>query len=289
MKKATNSKGLLCVWDVVKGSDLVIYSKTEKDLDQVIEIFQKSLIQENISLDFSMVKLTQSKEWESHVQQIRREYTGLISVELKLHEIQIVGVESVFQKVYDEVMKFFDLHGDISEFMKVEQGRFLYIVRNKKRELEEIEKQYQSLHVRVERVDKSNRKGFKTHGKKDGCRLAIKKLQDIVDNITYKDLTISLPGFKEFLLRSEGKLELQSIEISEKCILLPEISETAESYPSPVNEMTKEVAFCRIGQCVISVREGDITSLGVDMIVNPSQPSLSQSIGLGSALVDKGR
>jgi hypothetical protein len=219
VKKKMIEKKVMGVWDVIKGTNLIMYSKNEKDLDVAIEILQSSIIMDTIMLDDEKNYILNSTVGKTKVAEFEENYQGCILFEIAPEEMRFVCVADIHQEIKDEFTKLFDLHSVISKFIPTESGIFSYIITHNKRDIEGIERQYQRLSVAIQIKDSRRNPGFVVKGKKDGCKLAIDKLQHLIDSVVCKDHIISWPGFDTFILSSEGRRSIQSIEVNEKCVI----------------------------------------------------------------------
>lgn len=219
VKKKMNEKKVIGVWDVQKSSGLIMYSKNEKELKVAVEIVETSIVMDSFELDSEKKDILDSRDGKFKVAEYEQNHTGLLHFDIQSNEFQYVCVDYLHKEIKDEFTKLFDLHSVISMFLPTDLGVFSYIVAYKKKEIQAIETQYQRLSVVIEVNNSVRKPGFNVKGKKDGCKLAVNKLQAVIDSVTHKDHTLSWPGFDKFLQSTEGRDCVKNIEMSEQCVI----------------------------------------------------------------------
>ena len=195
-----------------------MYSENEKDLDIAIDILLSSIIMDSIPLDEKKGYILSSSEGKAKISEFENNYQGCLLFEVASTEMRFVCISGIHNEITDEFTKLFELHSVISKFIHTDPGTLSYIITHKKRDIESIEKQYQRLTVVIE-VKDGRRPGFLVKGKRDGCKLAIDKLQTLIDSVVREDHTVSWPGFDTFIQSSEGRTCINSIEVLEKCVI----------------------------------------------------------------------
>lgn len=219
IKTKMRKEKIIGVWDVARGSGLLMYSKNQRDLNTAINILQSSLVIDFIKLDFGSREILESPEGRAKLLELEENHHGCVHFELLAEEFRFVCQDNIHQEIKDEITKLFDLHSVISEFLPTEPGIFSYIINYQRREIEGIEVQYKRLSVLIDTVDSSTKPGFKVNGKRDGCRLAVNRLRTIIDAVAHKDHTVSWPGFDKFIQGSEGRDVIRNIEFDQKCVM----------------------------------------------------------------------
>lgn len=219
VKKKMREKKVTGVWDVQKSSELIMYSKNEKELNTVIDIVETSVVMDSFELDSERRDILDSSDGKSKVAEYEQNHSGLLHFDIQSNEFQYVCVDYLHREIKDEFTKLFDLHSVISKFLPTRLGVYSYIVAYKKKEIQAIEAQYQRLSVVIEVNNSVRNPGFVVKGKKDGCKLAVNKLQAVIDSVTHKDHTLSWPGFDKFLQSTEGRDCIKNIEMSEQCVI----------------------------------------------------------------------
>ncbi|XP_053377233.1 protein mono-ADP-ribosyltransferase PARP14-like isoform X2 [Mercenaria mercenaria] len=280
VKKKMVERKVIGVWDSVRGSSLVMYSKNEKELDVAIEILQCTIVMDYFDLDSEKRDILDSKDGQAKIAEFEENHKGCVLFAVQQNEFRFVCVDDIHKEIRDEFTKLFDLHSVISKPVYTEPGIFSYITTYKKREIEAIENQYKRLSVLIAVKDTSRRPGFIVKGKKDGCKLAIAKLQTLIDSVVHKDHTISWPGFDKYIQSSEGMDCIKVIEINEKCV----IKISSEVLSSGLESTTRKKAISperteKRGRITKEVKVGSLASENVDVIVNSTNKDLDLKIG----------
>ena len=212
-------KKIIGVWDTSRASGLVMYSKNEKDVDTAIEIIRASVKMDTIALDSEKKEILDSKDGKAKVAEFEENNKGCIIFTFLPNELRYVCINELYKEVKDEFSKLFDLHSLVSKQVQTEMGILEYIVKYNKRDVENIENQFKRLAVEIEVKEGRRNPGFIVKGKKDGCKLAIGKLQALIDLVVHKDYTVSWYDFDKFIKGNEGKDCIHMIERNQRCVI----------------------------------------------------------------------
>ncbi|XP_060567744.1 protein mono-ADP-ribosyltransferase PARP14-like [Ruditapes philippinarum] len=282
VKKKMIERKVIGVWDTVRGSGLFMYSKNDKDLDLAIDILETSVKMDSIALDSEKRDILDSKDGKAKLAELEENNSGCIIFALMPEELRFVCVDELYKEVKDEFTKLFDLHSLVSKPVPTEFGILEYIRKYKRREIEAIENQFKRLAVEIALKESKRNPGFIVKGKKDGCILAITKVQSLIDLVVHKDHAVSWPGFDKFIKSNEGKDCIHMIEMNEKCVIKvssEDLSSELEStvYRKPRSEEQKNKEKQR--KITKEVKIGTLALEKVDVIVNSTNKDLDMSLG----------
>ena len=293
IKTTMKKQKVLGVWDVVKGDDQVyMYSKTNDQAQTAIDIVTKCLLEKTVPLDIRMEELIDGDSGKTFIKQLLSNHSGLLKLERTTGQLRVVTVDNFMDKVYDEVVQFLELHVIREEFIDVESGKLCFINQFYRESLEQISNQYRGLSVVIEEQETEYRHGFRIKGQKDGCRLAIKKLQSVTEKVFCDEHTIKSTEYdvSQFFQSSQGRNDLFQIEMKEKCILKIE-SDGETAARNSLQSSPVVHGSCIVKGLKISVIEEDITKIQdtVDVLVSPRNRYVTKTEGLASTIVQKGK
>ena len=285
VEQRIEKSGVTAILKCSEHDGLWIYSRTKDDIDTAVKILKSTLKNTRITLDNHGKVCLQKGDGTKYLNELKKEYCGRVIFQIQRDELYIVTLDVLHQEIIGKVKNFVDLNTYVEEVLVVDDGRFLYIFSNKKRDIKQVMQQFKELDVEIDIVDRDTRKGFLIKGTKKTCKLAFAQLHTIIDDIIITDKNINDEDFHMFLQSSEGIEKLRNIQLAEKCIIQIPIA----SDKTDLGKLEQSIlAKFRIGNCEIKIIEGDITEQKVDYIVNPTDPLLEHKRGLGRTLVDKG-
>ncbi|XP_052263558.1 protein mono-ADP-ribosyltransferase PARP14-like isoform X2 [Dreissena polymorpha] len=228
---------------------------------------------------------------------IRRPEDLAIVLDRKSSGIVIVGEAKVVDQLSWDIAKLItELEDELEknnsnteacEIIEIEPGRFQFIYTHKKNELRRFEEQYQRLDVVCTCIDEPIKKGFMFQGPQSAVKSMITKMQTFIDNIVCKYIVVTSPGFHEFILRKSGKRALKEIEDKRQCVLRYGLNNAENETPHICYDLANGHRYS-IGSCKVMVILKDITGIKADAIINPCFGDLSNPLGLGALLVEKG-
>lgn len=207
----------MCVWNVPKNSDVVLYGTDEKDVDRAAQILQNLIKVDSIQLDQSKANFIHSAEGEAKLRFLKENNTTTFSCSLLQYELRFACFAQIYDEVKSTIADLLDSQNVVSHFIPTDIGICSFIIQYKRAELNNIEKRYR---VGLEPVGIEQIQGFTVKGD-DGCRLrlAIIELLKVIDSVVHKDLKLAWPGLDKYLKSREGLDEMKQIELNEKCVL----------------------------------------------------------------------
>lgn len=292
IKTKMMKRKVLGVWDVVKGDEQIyMYSKTNKQAQTAVDIVLECLHEKTIPLDLRMEELIDGQNGKTFTENLLVKHQGLLKLEKTVGQLTVITVDYLIKGVCEEVMQFLDLHVIREEFINVESGKLCFINRFLRDNLDQISNQYKSLSVVVEEHETEYRQGFKIKGQKDGCRLAIRQLQSVLERVISNEHSIKSNDFdvSQYFESTEGRNELHTIEMKEKCVLKikPDVGTFPKKSIQSYSAVRKEF---KIDDCKLTVIEGDMTEMHdlVDVLVSPANIYLSNTDELANIIIEKG-
>jgi hypothetical protein len=264
---------------------LQMYGETKEYIHTAIRILKSILKSTRLSLDKHAQAHLQTDCGRKHLEKLVDEYDGRLIYQIHGDDLYIVSVDYLHQEIIKKVKTFLDSHSYLEETVLFDSGVFLYLFNNKKRDVQQVIKQYKDLNVEIDIVDRETRKGFTVKGDKQVCKIALAQLNSIKDNVIRTDMNVSDEFFHKFLQRPEGMEKMKNIQLAEKCII-----QIPMAIPERGCRQRSEniLAKSKFGHCDLQIKGGDITDQIVDFIVNPTDRMLEHKRGLGRTLVDKG-
>ncbi|XP_052771969.1 protein mono-ADP-ribosyltransferase PARP14-like [Mya arenaria] len=284
IKKQFSRQKLIGVWDVFRKVTLFMYSDTGESLDKCISILQNTLSENHMSRTTATETLY-TDEGRTFIAKLEREHVGLLKFLLNDNEIvySVTDVDGLLGEIQRQLHAFLDSSKEVTEFVDAgSSGKYLYIFNYKKKEIENIERQYSRLNVTIQAVDEKVSNGFRVRGKKDGCRAVITKVRELIDSVTEKDLKIEIPGFDTFVESTSGKSAIREVEFKHNCIIRLEVDGKRRSTTAVVS---KVLSCFKEGKCTVSYVEGDLLEMTADALVCPCFKTLKYSIGLGGNII----
>lgn len=196
-----------------------MYGRTEKEANKASDIFMQSFVVTQIELDSEQAVIVSNENGKSMMSDLERKHDGLVLFDTKLQQLTIVSIDKIHDEIKAEFNKLFDVHTVVTEFLPTQPGRLEFMKKFQRNDLRTIEQQYIRLHVQIAIVENKSQVGFQVKGKKDGCKLALNKLQKMLESVQCKIITKSWAGFDVFLTTDEGVNCIKDIELKEKCVV----------------------------------------------------------------------
>ena len=146
--------------------------------------------------------------------------------------------------------------------------------------------------VKLEREDRS----FIVQGTKEGVKKAKAMLQDIIDDLAHRKISVEKPGMQKYLKSETGKTSLAGIEGEYSCTInlttnRKERSTQISSVVNPRASNPSTMLLCSYEtpeKVLLKVYQDDITTHACDVIVNAANGDLQHIGGLAKMIVDKG-
>ncbi|XP_067657091.1 protein mono-ADP-ribosyltransferase PARP14-like [Haliotis asinina] len=294
--KKLNLKHLVGVWEAENGK-LKVYGRTDSEVTHVSHIVRESVIQQLINLDPESVPLLDSPEWRRiyDEQTQNRGDTVKIVIAVDKSHIVIAATDELIAGVAEEVNNFLKENTVYSNTVQFPKGIQRFMTMHLDGEIRELSNKFQvhSVHIIFQKFSQD----FTVKGTKVGLRICMSKLEEISQRVVHISHLFGKPGICKLIQSEKGNQHIRYIEENGRCV----IEKNFDSQAQPIYGKGGEERNMRSGRGIqtlakcdlgagrtLTVCQGDITQMKVDVIVNAANQQLAHVGGLAKAIVDKG-
>ncbi|CAC5408901.1 unnamed protein product [Mytilus coruscus] len=284
------------VWEISDGR-LTMYAMSDKDAHECIKIYKSSVVESFISIKDAQKSLLKTDKWREVVDKIKGKCPNQIVQILHDPSGKIVILcthESKIGMIREDIEDFLRDNTVENISLELSPGEIKLIDLHLKFKFECIEKEFQKDKVQISLGSRS----VVIKGNSKGIKGAKTKVENIVQEISTEEHTVSKPGVFKFMKTEQGK---HTVTTTEK-----EVGVVIQTLIDGEDDMTKDkdtiifkqqfinpTGITQIAQSNVSGRMvvavlGDITQLEVDVIVNAANEDLDHRGGLAKVIVNKG-
>ncbi|XP_046562806.1 protein mono-ADP-ribosyltransferase PARP14-like isoform X5 [Haliotis rubra] len=296
IEKKLNLKHLVGVWEADNGK-LKVYGRTDAEVTDVSHIVRQSVVQQLINLDPESVPLLDSTEWKrinDDQTQNRGDMVKIIIAVDKSH-IVIAATDELVAGVAEEVNNFLKENTVYSDTVQFPKGIQRFMTMHLDGEIRQLSSTFQAHSVQI--IFQKSSQDFTVKGTKVGLRICMSKLEEISRRVMHTSHLFGKPGICKLILSKKGDQHIRNIEENGRCVIERNFDDQVQPIYGKKGEQRnmrsgggiQTLATCDLGAGrTLSVCQGDITRMKVDVIVNAANQQLAHIGGLAKAIVDKG-
>lgn len=291
------------VWEVTDGS-LLVYSKSEEDIQACLSIIRESVTETSIPLKKASKSVMNSELWQAKVEELHTTHAGKLHIQVSddTGKVTVCCTDEIAKDILDGVKQFLRLNTVTEEKVTCTKNVHRLIEKHHKDQISNISRDLQSHHVQI--THRAGYGGFEIRGTEDGIQQGKAKLLALLKRVQQRIHIVEKPGLAAHMQTAKGKDNLNTIGNMLPCVVVVKDGDNDEqSVEDPYGSIPgdsgvsaniglkglKIHASCKVYDCRnIYTAEGDMTELTVDVLVNPADDKLSLTGGLGKAFVSKG-
>ncbi|XP_046555938.1 protein mono-ADP-ribosyltransferase PARP14-like isoform X3 [Haliotis rubra] len=294
--KKLKLKHLVGVWEADNGK-LKVYGRTDAEVTDVSHIVRQSVVQQLINLDPESVPLLDSTGWKriNDDQTKNRGDTVKIIIAHDKSHIVIAATDELVAGVAEEVNNFLKENTVYSNTVQFPKGIQRFMTMHLDGEIRQLSSTFQAHSVQI--IYQKSSQDFTVKGTKVGLRICMSKLEEISGKVMHTSHLFGKPGICKLILSEKGDQHIRNIEENGRCVIErnfdtqkhPIYGKKGEQRNMRSGGGIQTLATCDLGAGrTLSVCQGDITQMKVDVIVNAANQQLAHIGGLAKAIVDKG-
>ena len=208
-------EALVCL-DKSKPRKAIVELFDSEKFEEVKDYLLERVFEESFTVDEESVDLLKSEKWRKFQDVLEKEYGVKVSTVGQLEvNIWLTGEKSHVTQAHERLKHFVKINTIISESITVDQTIAGHLKRFCKSEIKNIEDTLKSHMVKLEREDRS----FIVQGTKEGVKKAKAMLQDIIDDLAHRKISVEKPGMQKYLKSETGKTSLAGIEGEYSCTI----------------------------------------------------------------------
>ena len=208
-------EALVCL-DKSKPRKAIVELFDSEKFEEVKDYLLERVFEESFTVDEESVDLLKSEKWRKFQDVLEKEYGVKVSTVGQLEvNIWLTGEKSHVTQAHERLKHFVKINTIISESITVDQTIAGHLKRFCKSKIKNIEDTLKSHMVKLEREDRS----FIVQGTKEGVKKAKAMLQDIIDDLAHRKISVEKPGMQKYLKSETGKTSLAGIEGEYSCTI----------------------------------------------------------------------
>ncbi|CAI9714771.1 Hypothetical predicted protein [Octopus vulgaris] len=255
-------------WETGDGDSVLLYASDKTHLSLLEEIMKETFVANTLDFVDKIKDTPNHGKWLTLVKSVKEEFLDFCFI----GENSIVAVDAVVDYIKSKIDNF--KQSLIYEsYISMNLAHFLFLKEFKEQEINDFSEKNKIKNVCL--------KDNKLHV--EGTQEQIRKMEIFIENlrkdISSKEENFEMFGFQEFLENEEGKNFLCEMQKQSESII---------SLNSDLGSETDEIVNVKYKNCEIVLKEGDITTLDTDAIVNAANGRLEHRGGVAAAIVQKG-
>ncbi|CAI9714784.1 protein mono-ADP-ribosyltransferase PARP14-like [Octopus vulgaris] len=253
-------------WETGDGDSVLLYASDKTHLSLLEEIMKEFFVVNTLDFVDKIKDTPNHGKWLTFVESLKEEFPDFCFI----GEDSIVAVDAVVNDIKSKIDNF--KQSLIYEsYISINLAHFLFLKEFKEQEINDFSEENKIKNVCL--------KDNKLH--LEGTQNQIRKMETFIENlrkdISSKEENFEMFGLQEFLESEEGKNFLCEMQKKSESIILN----------SNLGSETEEIVNVDYKNCEIVLREGDITTLDTDAIVNAANGRLEHRGGVAAAIVQK--
>lgn len=290
LEKSFSDNGLTATWTVTNGKSLKVHSISDEELVKAIQIFRKSLNEVKIDVEDGQSSILNTQPWNELVKTNQCTTSNkVVRIDVTSHKITVYTTSTADIGTIREILQDFLYQNAIKQQNINQSGAVCRLLKEQyEKDIASIEKDLKNEHVSIHINDVR----LLLKGNSTGLSKATARINTILMSIVEKKDVINKAGIVQHIRSDEGKAKIVRVEKNNGVVFTvndtDEQSMDTKIIPQSLPSQ-RETATCTIpsGQSIITV-VGDITELGVDVIVNAANKTLDHVGGLAEFIVKKG-
>ncbi|CAI9716753.1 protein mono-ADP-ribosyltransferase PARP14-like [Octopus vulgaris] len=255
-------------WETGDGDSVLLYASDKTHLSLLEEIMKETFVANTLDFVHKIKDTPNYGKWLTFVEKLKEEFPDSHFI----GENSLVAVDAVVNDIKSKIDNFKQSLTD-EPYISMTHAHFLFLKEFKEQEINDFGAKNKIKNVCL--------KDNKLH--LEGTQEQFKKMEIFIENLI-KDIrsqeeNFEMFRFQEFLESEEGNTFL--CEMQKK-------SESIISLNSNLESETEEIVKVNYKNCEIVLREGDITTLDTDAIVNAANGRLEHMGGVAAVIVQKG-
>ncbi|CAI9716761.1 protein mono-ADP-ribosyltransferase PARP14-like [Octopus vulgaris] len=255
-------------WETGDGDSVLLYASDKTHLSLLEEIMKETFVANTLDFVDKIKDTPNYGKWMTFVESLKEEFPDSHFI----GENSIVAVDAVVNDIKSKIDNFKQSLTDES-YISMTHAHFLFLKEFKEQEINDFGAKNKIKNVCL--------KDNKLH--LEGTREQIRKKEIFIENLR-KDTRSQEENFEMFRFQKTQKSEEGKNFLSE----MQKEYESIISLNSDLESETEEIVKVNYKNCEIVLREGDITTLDTDVIVNATNGRLNLMEGVAAVIVQKG-
>ncbi|CAI9716691.1 protein mono-ADP-ribosyltransferase PARP14-like [Octopus vulgaris] len=255
-------------WEMGDGDSVILYASDKTHLSLLEEIMKQTFVANTLNFIDKIKDTPNYGKWLTLVKSVKAEFPDFHFI----GENSIVAVDAVVNDIKNKIDNF-EQSLTYESYISINLAHFLFLKEFKDQEINDFGAKNKIKNVCL--------KDNKLH--LEGTQNQIRKMETFIENLrkdtSSKEVKLEMFRFREFLQSEEGNTFL--CEMQKK-------SESIISLNSDLGSETDGILNFVYKNCEIVLKEGDITTLDTDAIVNAANGKLDHKGGIAAAIVQKG-
>eukprot|EP00106_Octopus_bimaculoides_P018918 XP_014786360.1 PREDICTED: poly [ADP-ribose] polymerase 14-like [Octopus bimaculoides] len=260
-------RGKKCIgsWEPGNGDSVLLYASDKRHLSDLEKVMKQSFVANTLDFVDKIKGTPNHGKWLTFVESLKKEFPNSHFI----GEDSIVAVDAIINDIKSKIDNF-EQSLTYESYISMPLEHFLFLKEFKEQEINDFGEKNKMKNVCL--------KDNKLHV--EGTQKKIRKMETFIGNlrkdISSKEVNFEMFGFQEFLESEAGKNFLCEMQNESESII---------SLNSDLGSETEEILNFKYKNCEIVLREGDITTLDTDAIVNAANGRLEH---MRAAIVQKG-
>ncbi|CAI9714780.1 Hypothetical predicted protein [Octopus vulgaris] len=255
-------------WETGDGDSVLLYASDKTHLSLLEEIMKETFVANTLDFVDKIKDTPNHGKWLTLVKSLKEEFPDFCFI----GENSIVAVDAVVNVIKSKIDDF-EQSLIYESYISMPLEHFLFLKEFIEQEINDFGEK--------NKIKNACLKDNKLH--LEGTQEQIRKMETFIENlrkdISSKEENFEMFGFQEFLESEEGNNFL--CEMQKK-------SESIISLNLALGSEAEEIVNVNYKNCEIVLKEGDITTLDTDAIVNAANGRLEHRGGVAAAIVQKG-
>ena len=274
-------------------SEKLLVVGTESDVaERAHDLVKTLIVEECVDLDEDQVQLEKSRKWHQLKEEITEKRILALSFDRGNKKICLVGIKEDVSLAVQAVKRFLTENTIISSVVTLPKGCRRFLVKYRDRELRQIQEDLKEHSTRIKSLADEDEEDLVVSGTTCGVEKAKELIQDLASKVQSKKMPVSKPGMRKVLDRSKDKKLLGMLENENNCVIecfipnkegaeeVEEEQEAKKKKESLYNLLTPE------GKKILVFKD-NICDRNVDVIVNATNSTLQNSVGVSKTISDR--
>ncbi|XP_029657072.1 protein mono-ADP-ribosyltransferase PARP14-like, partial [Octopus sinensis] len=251
-------------WETGDGDSVLLHASDKTHLSLLEEIMKETFVANTLDFVDKIKDTPNHVKWLTLVKSVKEEFLDFCFI----GEKSIVAVDAVVNVIKSEIDNF-EQSLIYESYISMNLAHFLFLKEFKEQEINDFSEKNKIKNVCL--------KDNKLH--LDGTQEQIRKMETFIENLR-KDISS-----KDATFRSQ---ETQKSEEGNNFLWEKQMKSESKKLNSDLGSETVEIVNVKYKNCEIVLKEGDITTLDTDAIVNAANGRLEHWCGVAAAIVQKG-